>query len=195
MIRRDFKLTGILALLLNIVFQVGGIAQTADEVYNDNKRHPEVGLNITSLVSQFVILNNSDLRNFQLFDYQYKTMKNGHGLRFGLGVLINSNNFTSNHFNFRIGYERRKPIRNSRFLFTRGIDMTLLIDDSAFSGVVPANELTGFNGLGGDVTAGFEYMLFPNITIGTEAILIAVIGDGLDIRLIPPLAVNVSFRL
>ena len=181
--------------LLYLTVTSSAIAQTTDEIYNDDKFHSEFGLNITGMVAQFIPLNNSTLKDFSLFDYQYKLLRNGKGARFGLAVEIREFGFGSNRFNFRMGYEHRNVIKSSRFMISGGIDLVLLLD-KRFEITFTPEDVPRFLGIGGDLTLGFEYMVFPNVSLGIESLLIVTTSfEELAVRIVPPLSLNVYFRI
>ena len=143
---------------------------TPDPSYTDGKKHKEFILNVTPLVAQLVPFNASSLSNLNLFDYQYRKLKNGKGLRWGLGVNLGTafTNVEPQFLYLRFGYTRRKQLSN-HFHVSRSVDFNMLVDDiDGGNRIGKAN----FNGFALSYSVGIEYSFNKNITLSTEGSLL-----------------------
>lgn len=158
-----------------------------DPTYSDGKKHKEFIVNTTPMIAQFVPFNASNLSKLNLFDYQYRKLKNGKGLRWGLGVNINSNfnNDDPQFLYLRFGWIKKKQV-GGRFHLSRAFDLNLIAED--LDSGTPSQKL-GFNGIGLSYSIGFEYSFNRYLAISTESSLL--LGADFDdenakIRFIPP---------
>ncbi len=141
-----------------------------DPTYTDGVKHKEYIVNVTPLIAQFVPFNASNLSKLNLFDYQFRKMKNGKGIRWGLGVNVDPS-FNSTDLSFvylRFGWIRKNQISGHLHL-SRSFDINFMAEDSER----PNNGTPklGFTGLGFSYSIGIEYSFSQNISISTEGSL------------------------
>ncbi len=160
-----------------------------DPSYSDGKRHKEFMLNITPLIAQLVPFNGSSLSKLNLFDYQYRRLKNGKGFRWGLGVNVESefNNSELQFLYIRWGHTRRKQL-SKHFHIARSYDINFFHEE--VNGQTIPTPRTSFSGLGLSYSLGIEYSFNKSIAISTEGTLflglINTNDGGIKIRFIPP---------
>lgn len=192
------KIRFIIAVVLacsSLMVQAQEYDYTPDPSYTDGKKHKEFIMNVTPLVAQLVPFNASTLANLNLFDYQYRKLKNGKGLRWGLGVNLN-NGFNVDDPVFlylRFGYTKRKQV-SEHFHVSRSFDINLLADD------INGNNRRGkadFNGFAFSYSVGLEYSFTKNIAISTEGSLLFGIepDSGAKVRFVPPVGLFFHVKL
>lgn len=166
-----------------------------DPTYTDNKKHKEFILNLTPLVAQFVPFNASTVSKLNIFDYQYRRLKNGKGWRFGLGanINLNDNNIADQFLYLRFGRVRRSQV-SRKFHFTRGFDAVLAAEDD---GLPTSERRLGFSGLGVMYSIGAEYSITSRLTLSTEgSLFFGVVGDeNFRLRFLPPVGLFIHFKL
>ncbi len=165
-----------------------------DPTYTDNKKHKEFILNLTPLVAQFVPFNASTVSKLNIFDYQYRRLKNGKGWRFGLGADLNFNsNSEDQSLYLRFGRVNRKQV-SRKFHFTRGFDVVLAVENPD----LPSSERRlGFTGLGAMYSIGAEYSITSRLTLSTEgSLFLGVAGEDIfSLRFLPPVGLFIQFKL
>ena len=160
-----------------------------DPSYSDGKRHKEFMLNVTPLVAQFVPFNGSTFSKLNLFDYQYRKLKNGKGFRWGFGVNLDTefNNTELQFLYLRVGYTRRVQL-SKHFHVARSFDLNLFSEE--LNGQAIPTPRTDFSGAGASYSVGIEYSFNKHISLSTEGTLfwgiINANGNGMKIRFIPP---------
>lgn len=158
-------------------------------------RFHAVGMNATPLLVQFIPFNRSNPKVLGPYFITYRAQKlNGRAFRLALGWDVNANGFSgdesNNHFNFRIGTERRRPI-HERWSYSMGWDVGLSAGDFNLPGEKDGD--SGFLGLG--PTWGFEFFLTPVVSLSTEVSL--WLGLGLEdgearLQVVPPVALYLN---
>jgi hypothetical protein len=159
--------------------------------YSDNIKHREILVNMTPFVAQFVPFNANTLAKSNLFDFEYRRLKNGRGWRWSLGLtLVTESNFDeANNLYLRFGLIKRRQISN-RFHFTRAWDVILSAESSDNFG--RSNGKLGFGGAAFSYNPGVEFCITNRLSLSTEAILfMGILPDGTNnggavFRLIPP---------
>ena len=166
-----------------------------DPTYTDGKKHKEFMMNVMPLVAQLVPFNASTLSNQNLFDYQYRKLKNGKGLRWGLGVNINStpNNTELQFLYLRFGFTKRNQL-SKHFHVSRSFDFNLLADDIDGSGT---RGKANFNGFAFSYSVGIEYSFNKYLALSTEGSLLLGIApeDGVKFRFTPPVGLFFHVKL
>jgi hypothetical protein len=190
--------TAILPLLACLSLGIKGQAQKAwqeDLSYFDNIKHKEFMVNVTPLISQFVPFNASNVSRLGVYDFQYRKLRNGKGLRWGLGVNIEAfdNNSPEPQFlALRFGWIKRKQI-SKHIHFTRAFDINLGAED-----IFSNNRKLNFNGFAPSLSVGFEYAFNETIAISTEgSLLIGLLNideEGPIIRFSPPISLMFHVR-
>lgn len=170
-----------------------------DPSYSDGIKHKEFIVNTTPLIAQFVPFNASNLSKFNLFDYQYRKLKNGKGRRWGLGINFTPESSTNTDPQFiylRFGWVKRKQV-GSHFHISRSFDLNLMAEDFDFQSTIPGK--LGFSGFGLSYTLGFEYSFNRYLAISTESSLFLGLLDFNDrppiIRFIPPVGLFFHVKL
>ena len=158
-----------------------------------NTKMREVGLNMTTLLSQVVPFNRTGtlIGPYQM-NYIYLSPKN-RGFRFSLGGQISEVFQERSHINVLFGFERRKWIGDKeRFSFRRGTNLFISVGGLQ-TPLVESNNLTLF---GIAVARGIEYHLAPGIGISTEAFFhLGINSDGfLEMHITPPFAINLNVK-
>lgn len=162
---------------------------TPDPSYSDDIRHREIIMNTTPLIAQFVPFNASSISKFNLFDFQYRKMRNGRGTRWGLGVNVEGdfNPVDPQNFYLRFGFIKRRQI-SEHFHFARSWDVNLVAEDTDNQGN-PRGKF-GFNGFAVSYSAAFEYSINSFLTLSTEgSLFIGLINIDFGtpkIKFIPP---------
>lgn len=185
-------------LLLFACLSLGINAQKTwqeDLTYFDNIKHKEFMVNVTPLISQFVPFNASNVSRLGIYDFQYRKLRNGKGLRWGLGVNISdfNNNSTDPQFlALRFGWIKRKQI-SKHIHFTRAFDINIQAEDTFGN-----NRQLNFNGFAPSLSVGFEYAFNETIAVSTEgSLLIGLLNvdeDGPIIRFSPPISLMFHVR-
>jgi hypothetical protein len=193
--------TAILPLLACLSFGIKIKAQKVwqeDLSYFDNIRHKEFMVNVTPLISQFVPFNASNISRLGIYDFQYRKLRNGKGLRWGLGVNVsditnvNSGSSDPQFIALRFGWIKRKQI-SKHIHFTRAFDINIGAEDAFGS-----NRKLNFNGFAPSLSVGFEYAFNETIAISTEGSLLIgllnVDGEAPIIRFSPPISLMFHVR-
>jgi hypothetical protein len=184
-------------LLACFFFEIQGKAQKTwqeDLSYFDNIKHKEFMVNITPLVSQFIPFNASDVSKLGIYDFQFRKLKNGKGIRWGLGVNVDPISIASSEqfLALRFGWVKRKQI-SQHVHFTRAFDINLGAED-VFSG----KRKLGFSGLAPSFSIGMEYSFNEYLSLSTEGtFLVSLLGiddDGPKIRFSPPVGLFFHVR-
>lgn len=169
-----------------------------DPTYTDGVKHKEYIVNVTPLIAQFVPFNASNLSKLNLFDYQFRKMKNGKGIRWGLGVNVDPS-FNSTDLQFiylRFGWIRKNQI-NGHLHLSRSYDINLMGEDSEIPNNVTRK--LGFSGLGFSYSVGIEYSFSKHISISTEGSLflglLNIDEEGPKVRFIPPVGLFFHVKL
>jgi hypothetical protein len=171
--------------------------EVEDPTYTDGKRHKEFIVNTTPLIAQFVPFNASSLSKLNLFDYQYRKLRNGKGIRWGFGIDLGDEitRSTPQFLYLRLGWVRRKQVSN-HFHFSRALDLNLMAEDIDS----PSNQQgkVGFNGIGLSYSLGFEYSFNKHLAISTEGSLL--LGQDFNegqakVRFIPPVGLFFHVKL
>lgn len=169
-----------------------------DPTYTDGVKHKEYIVNVTPLIAQFVPFNASNLSKLNLFDYHFRKMKNGKGIRWGLGVNVDpSFNSTDLQFIFlRFGWIRKNQVSNHLHL-SRSFDINFMAED--FESANNAPRKLDFSGFGLSYSVGLEYSFSKHISISTEGSLflglLNIDEEGLKIRFIPPVGLFFHVKL
>jgi hypothetical protein len=164
---------------------------TPDASYSDGKKYREVIVNSTSFIAQFVPFNANTLSRFNIYDYEYRALRNGRGWRWSLAASVSEspNIQELNNINLRIGLIKRRQI-SQRFHFTRSWDLNLIAESVDNNGQ-PIGKI-GFSGLGFSYAPGIEYSITSRLSLSTEGILFLGIapidgsGSGTIVKFIPP---------
>ena len=197
-----------MSLILLLLFSCLSLKMTAqdkewekDPTYTDGVKHKEYIVNVTPLIAQFVPFNASNLSKLNLFDYQFRKMKNGKGIRWGLGVNVDpSFNSTDLQFFFlRFGWIRKNQI-SSHLHLSRSYDINFMAED--FESANNAPRKLDFSGFGLSYSIGLEYSFSKHISISTEGSLFLgllniddIDGEGPKIRFIPPVGLFFHVKL
>jgi hypothetical protein len=138
-----------------------------DASYSDGRNHREVIVNMTPLVSQFVPFNASTISKFNLYDYEYRRLRNGRGWRWSLGATVGNqlNIDDPNSIYLRIGLIRRRQIA-SRIHFTRSWDFNATAESLGNNGQ-PIGKI-GFSGFGLAYAPGIEFSINSRLSLSTE---------------------------
>jgi hypothetical protein len=170
-----------------------------DASYSDGIKYREILMNVTPLIGQFVPFNASTLSRFNIFDFEYRRLKNGKGWRWSLGVNV-SGDFNASEpqgFYTRFGLVKKRQISN-RFHFVRSWDISFLAEDPEVNS--PTKGKLGFSGLGLSYSAGIEYRITKQIALSTEGLLLLGLlpttsgNDFGTIRFIPPVGLFFHVR-
>lgn len=168
-----------------------------DPTYTDGVKHKEFIVNTTPLIAQFVPFNASNLSKLNLFDYQYRKMKNGKGWRWGLGANIDPmRNDEPQFFYLRYGRIKKNQV-NSHLHLSRSFDANLMADNGqTFNN--PSRNLD-FTGLGFSYSIGLEYYFSKHIALSTEGSLFLGLLNfdegGPKLRFIPPVGLFFHVKL
>lgn len=142
----------------------------ADPTYSDGVKYREVIVNTTLLIAQFVPFNASSVSKFNIYDYEYRRLKNGKGWRFSLGVNVNSelNSSEPNNFYLRLGLIKKRQIA-AHFHFFRSWDINL--SEENFDGSNRSTDKLNYSGVAFSYAPGIEYSINSRMSISTEGIL------------------------
>jgi len=133
----------------------------------------EFGINTTPFLQQFVGIGNVSNRL----------------VSFGLGLHFDSESFIQQDqlVHISLGGERRISINEKwNYYFGYGGFINARPD---FSG----NDVFG-NGVGADIVLGIVFQINKHLSLSTETIVAATIGDGFTWKLSPPLSLYFNFR-
>lgn len=165
-------------------------AQSKLSTFRDKKFATELGINIGTLISQFVPLGRSTTATGP-YNLTFRIGKDKNYFHFQLGFDASNEPFSDDvdHFNIAIGYMRKTKI-SDKFNYYKAFDIM------AFSGSFNDPTSTSSNsfndGVGIGIGFGIEYMLYKNIYLGTETIL--YIGSPTP-DIIPPAALYLIARI
>ena len=154
----------------------------------------EIGLNMTTFISQFVPFNNTTSMTGP-YDFSFKRYKGNRAFRFGMGMHIKPEVFFStgrlNSINLRFGFEKRKNIYN-KWKYTRAFDAFLYAGN--FN--LPDDTSDEDGGLGAGMGFGIEYHFNEKVYVSTEAMLLAGLSveSGILLEFLPPMAVFIHMR-
>lgn len=161
----------------------------AQETPNDFKyKKKEFGLNATPFIGNFIrvgdIAMEDQVATFTWKSINYKNV----GFRLGLGISIeNSFITTRNALHFRIGFEKRKLIKDNWWYYW-GMDALLNADD-----IGDRNPSFG-SGIGAGPVIGMFYEINDRIFLSTESSLYLIVGDGANISFVPPVSLFFNMR-
>jgi len=174
--------------LLFIISSTITFAQEEEDAFKYKTR--EVGLNATPFISTFISIGETSLKD-QVATLTWKNINSkNRGFRLGIGVHIDDSRFgNSASFHLRIGFERRRLIKNNWWYYWGG-DILLNLDDEFFADPNPSFG-TGF-GVG--PVFGMFYQINNRISLSTESSLYVIFGDGTVINFIPPISLFFNMR-
>jgi hypothetical protein len=143
---------------------------TPDPSYSNGVKYREIIINTTPLIAQFVPFNASTVSKLNIFDYEYRQLKNGKGWRWSLGINITSNTNAAKEtdFNMRFGYIKKRQL-SKHFHFTRAWDANFI--QGSFDGKSTPSGKLGFSGGGISYAPGIEYVFNNFIALSTEGVL------------------------
>ena len=170
-----------------------------DPSYSDNIRHTEVLMNLTPLVAQFVPFNASTVSKLNIFDFEFRRLRNGRGTRFSLGANIDGDIADAkNHLYLRYGFIKSYQL-SQRLHYFRSWDANLVAEDTDNFGR-PIGKL-GFSGLAVSYSIGIQYSFSRRIAISTESSLFVGLldgnnnNDGPRVKFIPPVGLFIHVKL
>lgn len=159
---------------------------------NNIKRHREIGLNLTQLVTQFIPFN-EDVDFDGPFSLAFRTGKNKSyfSLQVGLQTDPSFNSQTPNFVNIAFGYLRKSKAYKKFCYYT---SYNLLVSSGSFNIGTDQNNENG--AIGGTFGFGFEYSLNEFISVGTESHLFIGSRDGdFNATIIPPIGLFLVGKL
>jgi len=164
--------------------------QGEDDAYKYKTR--EIGLNATPFISTFISIGETSLKD-QVAAFTFKTINaKNNAFRLGLGVQIENSGFGSdNSFHIRVGFEKRRLIKNNWWYYW-GADILLNVEDALFEDPNPSFG-SGF-GLG--PVFGLFYEINEMISLSTESSLYFIFADDTGLNIVPPISLffNVRFK-
>lgn len=182
-----------LYLLLLLLSGPWAFGQELPAFQPEGRRH-SIGLNTSPLLVQFIPFNRSNPRVLGPYFITYRAYnQRNRAFRLALGWDVDAGidgDEIQNHFNFRMGTERRRPIAE-RWSYSMAWDLGFSVGDFNLPGEKEGDG--GFLGLG--PTWGFEFFLSRSVSLSTELSL--WLGLGLDegiarLQVIPPVALNLN---
>jgi len=178
-----------LLLLLSIAAPFFVFAQEVSDAFKYKTR--EVGLNATPFITNFISVGDIDLKD-QVAAFTWKKINHkNNGFRLGLGISIDNSSFfaINNSFHFRIGFEKRKLIKN-KWWYYWGADALLHVDDFLSSDPNPSFS----SGVGAGPVIGMFYEINDMITLSTESSLYIFFVDGINMTFVPPISLFFNMR-
>jgi hypothetical protein len=153
-------------------------------------RYHSIGLNVSPLLVQLAPFNRSNPKVLgpYFINYRVYTGKN-RAFRLALGWDVDASlsaDEAQNHFNFRMGMERRRKIAD-RWSYSMAWDLALSGGDFNLPGEKEPD--TGFIGLG--PTWGFEFFINRTVSLSTEVSLWLGIdaNEGIPrLQVVPPVS-------
>lgn len=175
----------LLSTLAALLFFVAAFAQGNET--NSAEYKNQLSLNVTSFISNYLTFNNNAIVSNSPYILTYKHLKNGSGVRVGVGAVLSSSSRNPNNgqtltksnttnINVRLGFEQQEKLSN-RWLFYYGGDVRYGYDLDR----TVASSVGGFPPQQQDVTSetesfiaglgpvlGIEFKLGKRISINTE---------------------------
>jgi len=177
----------LVTILLVMFLSVSTSAQT--DTLNVYKIR-EFGVNTTPFLRQFISIGDiSERAVSRSFIYKRFKASKKRGFRFGLGLHFESDSFTQTDqvIHISLGSERRRNI-NENWYYYFGCD--------GFINARPdftSNDVFG-NGIGADIVMGIVFQINKYLSLSTETIVAATLGDGFTWQISPPLSLYFNFR-
>ncbi len=144
----------------------------------------EIGLNVTSLLTDLLGNNNLTEAGDYLLTYKKLNSKGSGALRMGFGIFYKTetssvsnfdNNLTDQKFNLRIGYEWRENI-SKRLLYYFGVDGLVGFSQeqsNLISNTFNIRQDDTSLKIGGGPVLGFQFTIFDRMLVGIEGALYA----------------------
>ncbi|MBK7468500.1 MAG: hypothetical protein WAS56_12835 [Saprospiraceae bacterium] len=187
----------LLGILCQFHFLIAQEEISVEEKEETRAKNKEIGVNMTTFVSQFVPFG-SNFPKGGPFGYSFKKYGSKAAFRFGLGMSVAvEENEEDINLHIRLGYERRKKL-NDRWAYTRGLDFALMAGNWNIPGISTGLFSTA---IGFGPVIGIEYYIFPNVYLSTESyIFFGYGGDGeFDsgpvFRILPPTGLMLNVRI
>ena len=177
-------------IIVFILFLCSVALYSQDEyIVNDFEKHREVGFNVSELINIFIPFKGRVASG--PFGAVWRSGRNNKYLNIQLGArVLNTNNDNDDFFNLQIGYLKKIPI-NEKFLYYRSINGFVSAGGFNVPGI-PNDRNDGTSGV--SFGLGFEYTIVKNISVGTEALLVAGIVDSGTFQIIPPVGIFLMGR-
>jgi hypothetical protein len=190
MLKINLLLTCFFSCLSLLLFAQDDVDFKRDPSYTDDVKYREVVINTTPFIAQFIPFNASVLSKFNIYDYEYRRLKNGKGWRFSLGVSA-GDGFNAGEVNtgyLRIGLIKRRQIA-ARFHFTRAWDVSIAQEETD-NNFRPLGKL-GYSGFAISYSPGIEYSLTRRMSVSTEGMFFVGLfpsdrGGSNILKFVPP---------
>lgn len=163
-------------------------------------------MNITPLLNSLIPFQTPTTR-VGPYNFVYKRYLNNTAFRMGLGLRLvptpgfNDPNRALNHFNARIGFEKRRQLYKNLY-YTGGLDAVGFVNSFNLPGTLaqtpnPFGFVSDDGGVGLGATMGLEYFLLPQLSISTEAMFFVGFrtNTGIGLEMIPPVSIFVNAHL
>lgn len=163
------------------------------------------GMNLTPLLNSLIPFQTPTTR-VGPYNFVYRRYANNTAFRMGLGLRLvpapgfNDPNRNLNHFNARIGFEKRRQLYKNLY-YTGGLDAVGFVNSFNLPGTATQTPNPFFffqdAGIGLGATMGLEYFLLPQLSISTEGMMFLGIRSetGFGVEMVPPVSVFVNAYL
>jgi len=184
----SFSVAIIFASISFAQIEMNALDQEQDSI--ENLVFKEVSINISPLLFKLVPFANTETKSGP-FAFSYTWGYNEHGFRLGFGFDLISGEFRESYAMIRVGYEFNRELIHEKLIMHSTYDFW--IGGGGFNIPQRPNDADGIIGFAGGI--GLKYFLTDKVFLSTESQLYLGSYDGFILQVIPPISVNLGFRI